>query len=56
MVRDMTIGQFYNTDSMIHRLDPRTKIIFTLIYVITLFFARNPILYLVAFLVLAKIY
>ena len=53
MVRDMTIGQFYNTDSMIHRLDPRTKITFTFIYVITLFFARNPFLYLMAFLVLA---
>lgn len=53
MVRDMTIGQFYNTDSVIHRLDPRTKIVFTLIYVITLFFARNPFLYLAAFLVLA---
>lgn len=53
MVRDMTIGQFYNTDSAIHRLDPRTKITFTLIYVITLFFARNPFLYLAAFLVLA---
>ena len=53
MVRDMTIGQFYNTDSVIHQLDPRVKIIFTLVYVITLFFARNPVLYLAAFLVLA---
>lgn len=53
MVRDMTIGQFYNTDSVIHRLDPRVKIIFTLVYVITLFFPRNPFLYLAAFLVLA---
>lgn len=52
MVRDMTIGQFYNTDSIIHRLDPRTKIMFTLIYVITLFFTRNPLLYLAAFLAL----
>lgn len=53
MVRDMTIGQFYNTDSVIHRLDPRVKIIFTLVYVVTLFFPRNPFLYLAAFLVLA---
>lgn len=53
MVRDMTIGQFYNTDSVIHRLDPRVKIIFTLVYVITLFFPRNPFLYLAAFLMLA---
>lgn len=53
MVRDMTIGQFYNTDSFIHRMDPRVKIVFALVYVITLFFDRNPFLYLSAFLVLA---
>lgn len=52
MIRDMTIGQYYNVDSIVHRLDPRVKIIFTLIYVITLFFSRNPLLYLIAFLVL----
>ena len=53
MVRDMTIGQFYNTDSFIHRMDQRVKIVFALVYVITLFFDRNPFLYLSAFLVLA---
>lgn len=53
MIRDMTIGQFYNTDSMIHRLDPRVKITFAFVYVITLFFDRNPFLYLSAFLALA---
>jgi energy-coupling factor transport system permease protein len=52
MVRDITIGQYYNVESPIHRLDPRVKILFALIYVITLFFARNPYLYLVAFIVL----
>lgn len=49
MMRDMTIGQFYNTDSVIHRLDPRVKITIALIYVITLFFPRNPVLYIIAF-------
>ena len=44
MMRDMTIGQFYNTDSVIHRLDPRVKIMITFIYVISLFFARNPVI------------
>ncbi|MGN0153093.1 MAG: energy-coupling factor transporter transmembrane component T family protein [Lachnospiraceae bacterium] len=52
MVRDMTIGQFYNTDSIIHRLDPRVKIVIASVYVMTLFFGRNPFLYLTAFLVL----
>lgn len=52
MMKDMTIGQFYNTDSVIHRLDPRVKIAFTLIYVLSLFFSRNPVLYIIAFAVL----
>lgn len=37
MIRDITIGQYYQTDSVIHRLDPRVKIIGTLIYIISLF-------------------
>ncbi|MCM1497700.1 MAG: energy-coupling factor transporter transmembrane protein EcfT [Clostridium sp.] len=45
MVRDMTIGQFYNTDSVVHRLDPRVKITIAFIYVISLFFDQNPVLY-----------
>lgn len=53
MIRDMTIGQYYNVDSLIHRLDPRVKIVITFVYVITLFFARNPVLYGLAFLTLA---
>ena len=52
MMKDMTIGQFYNTDSAIHRLDPRVKVIFTLVYVMSLFFSRNPVLYVAAFVVL----
>lgn len=53
MIRDITIGQYYNTSSPIHRLDPRVKIAFSLIYVITLFFDRNPVLYVAAFAALA---
>lgn len=53
MIRDMTIGQYYNVDSLIHRLDPRVKIVITFVYVVTLFFARNPVLYGLAFLTLA---
>ncbi|MDE6625461.1 MAG: energy-coupling factor transporter transmembrane protein EcfT [Lachnospiraceae bacterium] len=52
MVRDMTIGQFYNADSVIHRLDPRVKITIAMIYVISLFFDQNPVLYMVCFAVL----
>jgi energy-coupling factor transport system permease protein len=37
MIRDITIGQYYRADSVIHSLDPRVKIIGTLLYIITLF-------------------
>lgn len=53
MVRDMTIGQYYNTDSVIHRLDPRTKIMIAFVFVISLFFGRNPALYACIVLALA---
>lgn len=37
MLRDITIGQFFPGDSIIHSLDPRFKIVITLIYIIMLF-------------------
>lgn len=37
MIRDITIGQYYGVDSVIHRLDPRVKIVGTLLYLISLF-------------------
>ena len=53
MIRDITIGQYYPVDSVIHRLDPRTKLFGTLIYIISLFFADNIWCYLAATLFLA---
>ena len=41
MIRDITIGQYYPADSPIHRLDPRTKLFGTLVYIVSLFFADN---------------
>lgn len=52
-MRDITIGQFYNVDSPVHRLDPRVKIIFAMIFVVSLFLGKNPFLFLIAFAVLA---
>lgn len=37
MIRDITIGQYYDCDSAIHKMDPRTKILWTLFYMVTLF-------------------
>lgn len=41
MLRDITIGQYYQTESLIHKMDPRVKLGGTLLYIISLFFFRN---------------
>ena len=48
MIRDITIGQYYPVDSKLHRLDPRVKIMCTLLYLISLFLFQNIFGYLVA--------
>ena len=40
-VRDITLGQYYPGESCIHRLDPRVKIICTLIYLVSLFVVQS---------------
>ena len=42
MIRDITLGQYYDTDSVLHRLDPRVKLAFTFIYIISLFVGHGP--------------
>lgn len=37
MIRDITIGQYYPADSLIHRMDPRVKLFSTLLYIIAIF-------------------
>ena len=53
MLKDITLGQFFPGHSAIHRMDPRTKLILTIVYIVALFVAQNWISYLVmmAFLV-----
>ncbi|MBQ4649691.1 MAG: energy-coupling factor transporter transmembrane protein EcfT [Firmicutes bacterium] len=41
MIRDITLGQYFPGDSVIHRLDPRVKIIATLMFIIELFIVDN---------------
>ncbi len=48
MLRDITLGQYYQTESVIHRLDPRVKLAGTLLFIISLFFYKNFIGYLIA--------
>ena len=37
MLKDITLGQFYPGDTLVHRLDPRTKIVMTVLYIVVLF-------------------
>lgn len=53
MLKDITLGQYYPVDSILHRLDPRTKLFGTMIYIISLFIADNIWAYLVATIFLA---
>ncbi len=41
MIRDITIGQYYPSGSILHRLDPRVKLMGTLAYVLSLFIFRG---------------
>ena len=41
MLKDITLGQYYPGDSPVHRLDPRVKILLTLVYIILLFLVKN---------------
>lgn len=41
MIRDMTIGQYYPGSSVIHRLDPRVKLLGTVLFVISVFLIKS---------------
>ena len=45
MLREITLGQYYPAESVLHSLDPRVKLFGTLIFIITLFSANNLILF-----------
>ena len=55
MLRDITLGQYYQTESVIHRLDPRVKLAGTVIYIISLFVFDNIWGYVCAALFLATV-
>ena len=61
MLRDITIGQHFPGSSLVHKFDPRLKLVLTIAYIILLFAASNPlglalsILFLVGMYSVAKI-
>lgn len=45
MLKDITLGQYFPGDTLAHRLDPRTKLLATILYIIAIFLAKGPIAY-----------
>lgn len=52
MLKDITLGQFFPGTSVIHRLDPRTKLVLLVVYIVALFVAVSWISYAVMLLFL----
>ena len=53
MLREITIGQYYPADSVIHRLDPRVKLAGTFVFLVSLFITKSLIGYIIATAALA---
>lgn len=56
MLRDITIGQHFPGNSIVHRCDPRLKIVATIAYIVVLFMASNPVGIVLSLLLLALLY
>ena len=55
MLKDITLGQYFPGDTPVHRLDPRTKLVLTVVYIAALFTASTWSGYLLVFLALAAV-
>ena len=44
-LKDITLGQYFPGNSILHRLDPRTKLLLTVFYIVALFMAKNAFSY-----------
>lgn len=53
MLKDITLGQYFPGETLIHRLDPRTKLILVVLYIVALFLATTALGYALALLALA---
>ena len=52
MLRDVTLGRYYPARSVLHSLDPRTKLAGLIIYIVTVFLASTPVSLAATFLAL----
>lgn len=45
MLKDITLGQYFPGDTLAHKLDPRTKLLVTVLYIVALFTAKSYLAY-----------
>ena len=55
MLKDITLGQYFPGQSVIHRLDPRTKLVMLVVYIVALFLADSWVSYGLMFLFLVSV-
>ena len=57
MLKDITLGQYFPGNTVVHRLDPRTKLLMVVVYIVALFLAKWWVSYgvMLAFLVTAVV-
>ena len=55
MIRDITLGQYYPGSSWIHKLDPRVKLMATILYIVALFVVADFIGFVIAFAALTAV-
>lgn len=45
MLKDMTLGQYFPGNSILHKIDPRMKLILAVLYIVMIFLAKTPLAY-----------
>lgn len=53
MLKDITLGQYFPGNTIIHRLDPRAKLLIVFVYIVALFLCKWLISYAIALIFLA---
>ena len=56
MLRDITIGQHFPGDSLLHKMDPRVKLLLAVVYIVMLFVGSNPAGLAISIVFLAALY
>ena len=52
-LKDITLGQYFPGNTIIHRMDPRTKLLLTVLYIVALFLAKSLVTYGIMLAILA---